>query len=266
MKYYLDTEFHEFKKKPLFGKAIDTIELISIGIVQEDRNVVVKFPEGGGVADFGGREYYAICNEFDFKAAWNNEWLRDNVILPISYDLAHQDYSEKGHYMAKFNQVSTWVDFIKKGRNWEKTWVKRSKELFNKYGKSKSEIQDEILSFTGTCQDSGGLTDRNPEFYAYYADYDWVVFCWIFGRMIDLPNGFPKYCRDLKQIMDEKVSFLMDKQNRRLPRGTVYRTLNEAIYAFKGRKDYPAQVNEHNALDDAKWNRDLHKFLEAITD
>lgn len=43
-----------------------------------------------------------------------------------------------------------------------------------------------------------------PEFWGYYADYDWVVFCWLFGAMIDLPKGFPMYCRDLKQLMDEK--------------------------------------------------------------
>ena len=37
-KYYLDCEFHEYKKQPKVlglsvGKPIDTIELISIGIV-----------------------------------------------------------------------------------------------------------------------------------------------------------------------------------------------------------------------------------------
>src|SRR5215831_4354209 len=30
-----------------------------------------------------------------------------------------------------------------------------------------------------------------PEFWAYYADYDWVVFCQIFGTMMDLPKGWP---------------------------------------------------------------------------
>ena len=48
-------------------------------------------------------------------------------------------------------------------------------------------------------------------FYAYYADYDWVVFCWVFGKMIDLPEGFPMYCRDLKQMIDEKYMFQINK-------------------------------------------------------
>lgn len=41
--------------------------------------------------------------------------------------------------------------------------------------------------------------DAKPEFWAYFADYDWVVFCWLFGSMVDLPKGWPMFCRDLKQ-------------------------------------------------------------------
>jgi len=48
MKYFIDTEFHEFKKKPFISKPIDTIELISIGIIAENE-----------------REYYAISKDFD---------------------------------------------------------------------------------------------------------------------------------------------------------------------------------------------------------
>lgn len=46
---------------------------------------------------------------------------------------------------------------------------------------------------------------ETPEFWAYFADYDWVLFCWLLGgRMIDMPNGWPMYCMDLKQSMDER--------------------------------------------------------------
>jgi hypothetical protein len=76
MKYFLDTEFHEYKKKPLIGKSIDTIELISIGIVGEGTKFV------GSVDPFSDneevnvtkytvlKEYYAISKDFDLKAAW----------------------------------------------------------------------------------------------------------------------------------------------------------------------------------------------------
>lgn len=74
----------------------------------------------------------------------------------------------------------------------------------------------------------------NPIFWAYYADYDWVVFCQLFGRMIDLPKGFPMYCNDLKQ---EMVRLGIDKAP----------IENE---------------QEHNALADAKWAKDVHKWIE----
>src|SRR5882672_9503246 len=43
---------------------------------------------------------------------------------------------------------------------------------------------------------------EKPEFWAYYADYDWVVLCQLYGTMMDLPKGWPKYCRDVKQFCD----------------------------------------------------------------
>ena len=74
-----------------------------------------------------------------------------------------------------------------------------------------------------------------PEFWGYYADYDWVVFCWLFGSMMDLPKGWPMYCRDIKQFCD-------DIGNPRLPE------------QGKG---------EHHALSDAKWNKQAYDFLLA---
>jgi hypothetical protein len=44
--------------------------------------------------------------------------------------------------------------------------------------------------------------DPYPRFIGYYAAYDWVVFCQLFGRMVDLPAKFPQYCIDLKQVLD----------------------------------------------------------------
>lgn len=44
--------------------------------------------------------------------------------------------------------------------------------------------------------------DPAPEFWGYYADYDWVVLCQLFGDMSALPQGWPFYCRDLRQSLD----------------------------------------------------------------
>ncbi|MCP4762004.1 MAG: 3'-5' exoribonuclease [archaeon] len=87
----------------------------------------------------------------------------------------------------------------------------------------KVQIPTEILSFIG---------DDKPEFWAYFADYDWVVFCWLFGTMINLPKGWPMYCRDLKQLLDES-----------------------------GKEKIKEHEGAHNAIVDARWNKTLHEHL-----
>lgn len=100
--------------------------------------------------------------------------------------------------------------------------------------KPRSQIRDEIFAFV-----EAGSPHR-PEFWAYYADYDWVVFCQLWGRMIDLPADFPKYCNDLKQVM--------------VSRGILTR-------------DLPKQPegSEHNALDDARWNKASYDWIERFS-
>jgi hypothetical protein len=72
------------------------------------------------------------------------------------------------------------------------------------------------------------------EFWAYYADYDWVALCQLFGTMINLPDFFPKFCMDLKQW-----SVMLGS-----PRHP------------------PDPEGEHNALVDARWNRELYALLQ----
>jgi hypothetical protein len=40
---------------------------------------------------------------------------------------------------------------------------------------------------------------EEPELWAWYGAYDHVVVCQLFGRMVDLPKGFPMWTNDLKQ-------------------------------------------------------------------
>lgn len=175
MKIFFDTEFHEYKKK-----GIDTIELISIGMVDEN-----------------GNKLYLISNEFDLRAAWNNPWLRDNVCRNLNESI---------------------VD------------LKTFKAYIAKEGISRKEMQKLILDFCGDT----------PEFWAYYASYDWVVFCWIFGRMIDLPNHFPMYPKDLIQVIN---TFGINKE----------KLISEV-----------SQENVHNALDDAMWNMNAWNWIDKL--
>jgi hypothetical protein len=94
------------------------------------------------------------------------------------------------------------------------------------FGMSRKEIADRVLRFAPP--------EEKPEFWGYYADYDWVVFCWLFGTMMDLPNGYPMYCRDLMQWADELGNLKLPEQ----------------------------RSTEHHALDDARWNKLAWEFLD----
>ena len=83
-------------------------------------------------------------------------------------------------------------------------------------------------------------TDPSPEFWAYYADYDWVCFCRMWGKMIDLPEHFPRHCKDLKQLYDH------------LGRPPIARP--------------PAPTEEHNALVDARWNRHFFRNMRPLAE
>ncbi|MFA5377755.1 MAG: 3'-5' exoribonuclease [Dehalococcoidia bacterium] len=117
-----------------------------------------------------GREFYAINDAwYGFLAHRRaSKWVQDNVLSHLPAD-ADTDVSNGGSPRMA----------------WEGS---RRMPI--------SQIREEILAFVGN--------DPKPEFWGYYADYDWVAFCQIFGAMIDLPTGWPMYCRDLKQICDER--------------------------------------------------------------
>ncbi len=246
MKYFLDTEFIEGFHKPLFGKKRHFIDLISIGIISED-----------------GREYQALSNEFNPKDA--DEWVKTNVLWPIE---------------ERFN--ASVPGFVKADRG-----RFTLKEIIDIFGKSNKQIAKEIVDFvnpkclqdlkSGLWPDMKEVETHNPdkygnaqpEFYGYYADYDWVLFCSLFGRMIDLPKGFPMYCKDLKQLLDEKAMRMTSKEATALEcpscEHDMYDYLEKTtdgsykINVLKNfHPDFPKQSNEHDALADAKWNKELY--------
>jgi len=197
MKHYLDTEYIECAKQRTMlgfnvGPPVPTIDLISIGMVAED-----------------GRELYLLNADCELRYAWDNEWVRDNVLRAI--------WNEHTTPAMKYGQFGEFS-------------FRRMKAIFKQKGKSKPALASAILKFVQEAPVA------KHSFYGYFSDYDWVVFCQLFGRMIDLPHGFPMYCLDLKQEM------------KRL----------EAPDTIK-----PNNGNEHNALADARWNKLLHNRLLA---
>lgn len=267
-KFFIDTEFLEgTQKRRLFGIPLwdtkPTIDLISIAIVTEK-------------SDYGSTaKLYLLSKEFNIKEAWyrwqqrtgegdrNNiepreYWLRENVLKLIHDDLSFRE-----------DKAITPLPFT----------LNNFKYLVNKYGSTNKDIAKKIIQymldvyFWPPDQADGATKHWNApffkqilkhspmEFIGYYSDYDWVVFCWVFGKMIDLPNGFPYYCTDLKQMfeaaMDETELWHKNAGHHDITREFL-------VKSAKMHPMYPRNNNEHNALSDAIWNRDLYKYIKSI--
>lgn len=273
----------------IIGKPKPTIDLISIGIVAEDGREFYAISK-----DFNLNEAW---NRYDleqqsgdmrniFPEGRKIYWLRENVLKPIwreffkEHELTNDVYSNK--------QANVFVENVDSGSLDHLFCFRSMKSLLELYGKTNKKIAEEVRSFCsmGTAYSTMDKTiadimyfskldsevqktieDKNlkfvfnevPEFYAYYADYDWVVFCWLFGKMMDLPEGFPMYCKDLKQDFDfYNENFKKRKELNAV--GNLHKSINE----LKDFKDYPKQENEHSAIDDARWNKKLFDFLQKL--
>jgi len=151
-----------------------------------------------GIVCEDGRTYYAQNHECKFDKA--SDWVWRNVFPSLNH------FNMKGERGCK--QVSEMGHAAPTGRcrdslcSWRYHW----------------EIRSEVREFMDVERFG------KPEVWGYYADYDWVVFCQLFGTMMELPKGFPMYCNDLKQLA-------MLYGNPKLP-------------------DFPG-TNSHNALSDA---------------
>ena len=270
MKYYYDFEFLEGKQDKRFlgikyGETKPTIDVISVGMVSEDN-----------------REYYAISKDFNLYEAWNRYdlkhitgsgdannlpptkvyWIRENVLKPIYNELfikwCEDNNSLTGDEFVYFNYTNF-------------------KKLINKYGKTNKQIAEDIKEFIFPKYANYDMSNKlnyspskivlknnywidnkhlNPEFYGYYSDYDHVALCWLFGKMIDLPNGFPLYTIDLKQESDR--IYQLKKE------GYIKNGGKNFINSLSNHLNYPKQTNEHHSLKDAHFNFNLYKFLKSV--
>lgn len=180
-----------------------TIDLISIGLVSED-----------------DRELYLLNVDCDWTKA--SPWVRDNVLNVLPAKPSEFEYSDKHK---------------------EQGWVRHSNigDLVHHFVGGEVEMkslgtEENVAKFQPVLYIPETIS--KPEFWAYYADYDWVVFCQLFGTMMDLPKGFPMYCRDIKQECDRLGNPKLPEQGK----------------------------GEHNALEDARWNRKAWEFLQELDD
>jgi hypothetical protein len=151
-----------------------------------------------GVVSSDGREFYAEVSDIDLSRA--NEWVKENVLPHL--------------------------------------WSRQpDKSEFNAWSRdggvggllTRSEIARDLRRFV--AEGAG-----KPEFWAYYGDYDWVALCQLYGRMIDLPEGWPMFALDLKQSC-------VEAGNPKLPEQTT---------------------TEHHALADARWTHMAWVWLKVL--
>jgi len=159
-----------------------------------------------GIVRGDGKTYYAVSSEADYRRVYENSWLMNHVMNTIPHIVV-----ETGD--GGFTLIPTGPDV-----------------------KSRAQIRDDIIAFVGESQDTFNDPhgEAKAELWAWYADYDHVALCQLFGKMIDLPEGFPMFTRDLRQHWE-----------------------------YCGYPELPRQDDgEHNALDDAKHNLVMWKYME----
>lgn len=77
--------------------------------------------------------------------------------------------------------------------------------------------------------------DEDSVIWTYFGNYDWVAFCGtIFGDMAELPEGVPWKRYDLSQY---------------------------AFHLGVKASDVPKPKQNHNALADARWNKEVYNYL-----
>lgn len=144
---------------------------------------------------------------------------KPNTIDLISIGIVAEDGRE-------YYAISTEFDRLRAGLWVEKNVIALLPPIEDPAWKNRMQIAKEILDFVGD--------DLDAKFVGYYSSFDWVVFCWLFGPMIDLPRHFPQFCRDLKQLLVQYGN----------PRSPI----------DKGEK--------HNALADARWIKKTYEWCE----
>lgn len=124
-----------------------------------------------GMAAEDGREYYAIVSGEDWiRRVGDHDWLLANVVpsLPLNVE----------PLPTRGGGIWNYVTWNRQHPDWE-------------HAKSRKVIADEVRDFI--------LAKPDPQLWAYYAAYDHVGLCQLWGTMMQLPEGVPMWTHDLMQ-------------------------------------------------------------------
>jgi hypothetical protein len=130
-------------------------------------------------------------------------------------------YACNSDALPEFKRANSWV---------KNNVIPRLPPVQDRAWKTEKEIQEGLSAFLGYSE------LRPVELWSYFSDYDHVLLCWLFGRMVDLPDGMPMYTLDLKQLM---------------------------YHIGVAKEDIPIQKGEaaHDALKDARYHKELYDYL-----
>jgi len=125
-------------------------------------------------------------------------------------------------------------DTIKKDQWMYENVLAHLPSSFSSEWMTRTEIKAGIVKFIGA--------DQNIEFWGDHPSYDWVAFCQLFGRMLDLPSNYPKYInciRSYRQILGCNGEFQKAFGNSVKVHECMY-DAKEIYDKYKWLKDYEA--------------------------
>lgn len=154
-----------------------------------------------GLIDEVGKELYLINGNVNLRKLMGHDWLRKNVVphLPI-VEVQPEALAQWDRDHADFRLV---VDRL--------------------------EMRKRVLSFISAR--------TNPELWAWYAAYDHVALCQLFGTMMGMPPAIPRFTNELRQEHIRLGEPVLPRQ--------------------KG--------SHHHALADARWDRAVGQHLERLS-
>lgn len=263
--FFYDLEFIEGKQTK-FGivKTKETIDLISIGMVSSE-----------------GYEYYAICSDFNLYEAWNRYDEKIEIMSGDARNKFPEGRKYKEYWIRENVLKKVWQDLYKKYLKDEYGYLRRNystfsytslKYLLEMYGKPKKQIAKELIKFVYgfdpvnySKDEISQLLPSEVKFHGYYSAYDHVCLCWIFGVMNDLPELFPKYTIDVKQMFDREVRNIISKYSvlKDNKFGIMIYDFKIASNKIKESSYYPKQNENtlHSAIEDARWIKLLYEFV-----
>lgn len=149
------------------------------------------------------------------------------TIKPISVGMVREDGEELYYEF----QNAPWSEIF--DNTWLRANVVPGLSFSEKTLAHPLEIRDLVENFLFRAH----KVDKKLELWGWYSAYDHVCLAQLFGKMINLPNWCPMYTHDLKQEFDRL-----------------------------GNPEYKRQTEGlHNALEDAKFLRSKHLWLENRT-